>query len=849
MDFVWIDGTGHGMTFYKPDDVIAQNSKIESSGQINDNLLYNSDFRAREGSGEFKGWRKSNEANLEFIKQDTEEGGKSALLAKNFINLDSGATAYPRIYQTSSDLASLFDTYVFPQSLAYTLSFVASVNDRAQDTEFVVVKETGRNLVLNSDFSFGIRNWSSESTQVLNEESPFMFEEPSLQYRDNNYKGWYALTYLGSNVSQELHYNLLQNGSYLLSFDIWSPYTPGSISVSVSYYNRRGEIIRDYFQEIAVNPSSSVGRYTINVPYPSNYTASDIGSIILRFNRSDSAFDTAYTPMEDEEVTVTDDYRIYISNVKLEYGTVATDWSPAKDDILPNYSDDTVRNLVLNGHMLFGMSSWSTNPETPDDNFPLEEDPTIFALQPNQVLKQKLVSELDTTATYYLTGFIYNDESGHYDSSGVTAKLNVYSKETGVLLGSTTAVTTSFSGYAVGTTKTGLGSFSLNGIASAEDIGVVELEIVNNSSTVEVYFDGLLMSQTQADSIEEWYAAPEDSGIDTSARTIAEMDNADLSGRMLATRFVVNGTEYVDYYLLGSDPTKYTKTYALESEPSSFELYFELGRGSEQKRYTSNIVLTNIKMEVGSVATDWKISNFEYDPNVERNYVNTWRDWHIVPNSRPVVNPPAPKTNYVDIPGSNNSIDLTESLTGNVKYNPREGSFEFLVDTSQWNSWIEAYTTIMNYLHGRRMDLILDDEPNYYYSGRFTVNEWKSAKDGSSITIDYVLDAFKYELSSSIDDWLWDPFNFETGIARDYSNITVNRFLSIDVGGSDMPVVPTFIVSSITDSLIVNWKGTDYMLKTGVVHVPQIVISNNDENRLIFKGNGTLSIAFKGGKL
>ena len=50
---------------------------------------------------------------------------------------------------------------------------------------------------------------------------------------------------------------------------------------------------------------------------------------------------------------------------------------------------------------------------------------------------------------------------------------------------------------------------------------------------------------------------------------------------------------------------------------------------------------------------------------------HSYRDWGLLLKSRPVISPPSPKTVYVDIPGSNGVIDLTESLTGDVKFDNR----------------------------------------------------------------------------------------------------------------------------------------------------------------------------------
>ena len=157
------------------------------------------------------------------------------------------------------------------------------------------------------------------------------------------------------------------------------------------------------------------------------------------------------------------------------------------------------------------------------------------------------------------------------------------------------------------------------------------------------------------------------------------------------------------------------------------------------------------------------------------NGINTWRDWHLLPTSRPVFNPPSVKTNYVSIPGADGAIDATEVLTPYPVYNNREGTVEFIVITGYGN-WANRYSDIMDYLHGRKFKVILETDPGYYYEGRLAVNEWRSEKDHSKIVFDYNLDPYKYELTTSTEDWLWDPFNFYDGIihhARLFTKIPI----------------------------------------------------------------------------
>ena len=103
---------------------------------------------------------------------------------------------------------------------------------------------------------------------------------------------------------------------------------------------------------------------------------------------------------------------------------------------------------------------------------------------------------------------------------------------------------------------------------------------------------------------------------------------------------------------------------------------------------------------------------------------DTFKEWGLVPTSRPVINPPAVKTTYVDVPAMDGGLDYTDVLLGRPAYGYREGSWEFAVRSRR--SWSEVYTSVMNYLHGVKHSIVLEDDPDYYYTGRLTVNAWKS---------------------------------------------------------------------------------------------------------------------------
>lgn len=261
------------------------------------------------------------------------------------------------------------------------------------------------------------------------------------------------------------------------------------------------------------------------------------------------------------------------------------------------------------------------------------------------------------------------------------------------------------------------------------------------------------------------------------------------------------------------------------------------------------------------------------EPNNTRSLLrkNTWSDWFLIPTERPVIAQPSVKTNYIDLKGADGQIDATEFLTGYPTYGTRSGSWDFIVDNDHAR-WIDIHDQIVNYLHGRRKWVAWDEDAEFYYSGRFSVNSWKSEQHNSKITIDYVLDPYKIALNSAASDWLWDPFNFETGIITNssFTQWTVDSdeyatfFESSAFTAQEImqvigtkPVVPkvTVILESAEDSISLRFYNlelnstAEYTIGPGAVGettvtIPEFVITNSVLNNLIkieAKGHGTIT--------
>lgn len=231
---------------------------------------------------------------------------------------------------------------------------------------------------------------------------------------------------------------------------------------------------------------------------------------------------------------------------------------------------------------------------------------------------------------------------------------------------------------------------------------------------------------------------------------------------------------------------------------------------------------------------------------------NTWTDWHLIPTSKPVISPPSVKIQTVDIPGMNGTLDLSTVLTGYQCYNNRTGSLEFILAPG-YEYWENTKKEVMGYLHGRRMNVYLKDDPDHYYTGLLTVNDLKSDARLNSLTINYDLYPFRYDIVASDEAWLWDPFNFETGVIRNWSNVVVDGSLELMVNDCVNPT-PVTIFPSSTMTIVhtyVTYEGASktktYSIgPTGTIDGP---VLKPGYNTLRFTGNGTVSIHFRGGCL
>ena len=133
----------------------------------------------------------------------------------------------------------------------------------------------------------------------------------------------------------------------------------------------------------------------------------------------------------------------------------------------------------------------------------------------------------------------------------------------------------------------------------------------------------------------------------------------------------------------------------------------------------------------------------DFDAN--ENFVsqaNTWEDWHLIPSSRPTIAHPEIETNYEDIAGMDGGQDTTEYIPSGIVWGDRTGSIEFYV-MNGYEDWKTIRSKIISVIHGKRLKMVLEEQPECYYEGSFKLNDWRSEAQFSKVVIEYTLGPFK----------------------------------------------------------------------------------------------------------
>lgn len=230
-------------------------------------------------------------------------------------------------------------------------------------------------------------------------------------------------------------------------------------------------------------------------------------------------------------------------------------------------------------------------------------------------------------------------------------------------------------------------------------------------------------------------------------------------------------------------------------------------------------------------------------------FFHSYDDWGLYITNTNYIGEPKQYTRYIEIPGRNGLLDLSEAISGRQIYTSREIKINLAGrrDKTDWDGVISAFR---NDINGKVCRLIFDNDKSYYWRGRVDIKDFNSVLNLGKFVVDVPnAEPYKYSLTTSAEPWLWDPFNFETGIITYIGAVTISGTETITIPAGYMPTAPEIVVSDLSGTLTLDYGGQTYTLTTGTNKIPSILVGGDADVALTFTGDAKVQIVYRSGSL
>ena len=189
-----------------------------------------------------------------------------------------------------------------------------------------------------------------------------------------------------------------------------------------------------------------------------------------------------------------------------------------------------------------------------------------------------------------------------------------------------------------------------------------------------------------------------------------------------------------------------------------------------------------------------------------------------------VIAPAEPKTSYVDIPGGDGSLDMTEAH-GEVRFKDREFTFTFTVNPAETMTFDEKVMQVSNALNGKKCKIVLDRDADYYWQGRCEVNHYVQDRNLKQIVVIARVNPYKYKK---------DVTNVSFELTGEEKTITLYN--------GRKSVVPEITCTNKNTTIV--FGSVEAMLGAGTFKVLDIYLKEG-ENTLKVSGTGTISFKYQ----
>jgi phage-related protein len=186
---------------------------------------------------------------------------------------------------------------------------------------------------------------------------------------------------------------------------------------------------------------------------------------------------------------------------------------------------------------------------------------------------------------------------------------------------------------------------------------------------------------------------------------------------------------------------------------------------------------------------------------------------------------PAVKSKKLDIEGADSALDLTDFF-GEPKYEDVTHKFQFATIVP-YGEFMTLYSTIKNAIHGKKMRIILDDDPLFYWMGRCYVSGFTNEKSIGQVEVECDCEPYKYKLTKTV-----------------YSQ-AVNGTDIIVLTNGRKRAVPKITT---TGALTIEYGGGSWTISAGSYTIPELELTHGD-NAITVTGTGIITFEWQEGDL
>lgn len=187
------------------------------------------------------------------------------------------------------------------------------------------------------------------------------------------------------------------------------------------------------------------------------------------------------------------------------------------------------------------------------------------------------------------------------------------------------------------------------------------------------------------------------------------------------------------------------------------------------------------------------------------------------------------QANYVEVPGRNGALDLSTALTdGEPRYNSR--TLEARLERSDGTRLEReaAITTMINWLDGWKMDIILPDDELHYITGRVHVAKEYNDPAHAAVIVTATVDPWRYNLNET-------AFHL-TAAAEEKSALLTNQ--------GRRTVVPLLEITGDGAQVLLTVGTASWSLGPGIYQLPDLVVRQGGAE-IKYQGSGELFFRYR----